>query len=339
MLGAATARNLADHGICSVVSTRKDTDPVGTQLRAYSDLIEVARIDLLDAGAMAQLFARHNFDGLAIAVHTHQHALTRDQNNQIYPIILNLFETARKAGVKRVAYGGSMASYGGLVPPYTEDVPFPAEVTAASAADEGVMIKFEVATKRALEIIALDYGQSFQMGLSVPPGTSKPEPHELEVAILRAPMMFGPGYAAVQSPLGSASHFAAGRLPKFAGHVAYGGAPVEKLWEALAPIPVSYVKDNADCMRIALTADTLPHKIYNVCSGFPCSPRQQLQALINVAPQAAGTMGVTPQDLPDTAPDLGFNNRRFSEDFGWASGYTLETALADYLDWLCDHTH
>ncbi|MEM8731102.1 MAG: NAD(P)-dependent oxidoreductase [Pseudomonadota bacterium] len=339
MLGAATARNLADHGIRSVVSSRKNVDRVADELRSYSDLIEVARIDLLNAETLSQLFRQHRFDGMVIAVHTHQYALTRDKNNEIYPIILNLLETARKAGVKRVAYGGSMASYGGLVPPYSEDAMFPAEVVAASAADEGVMIKFEVATKRALEIIALDYGQDFQMGLSVPPGTAKPEPHELEVVILRAPMMFGPGYAAVQSPLGSAIHFAAGRLPKFAGHVAYGGAPVETLWKALAPIPVSYVKDNADCLRVALTAPSLPHKIYNICSGFACSPRQQLQALLNVKPDLADKMGIVPADLPDTAPDLGFDNSRFSQDFGWASAYTLETALADYLDWLRDHTH
>ncbi|MEL7028528.1 MAG: NAD-dependent epimerase/dehydratase family protein [Pseudomonadota bacterium] len=174
MLGAATARAFAAAGTQVVVSSRKDRDAVGDALAAESNLISVEFADLQDAESVNALFAKHRFTGVVMVVHTHQYATTRDKNNEIYPITLNCLETARKHGVKRVVFGGSMAVYGGLAPPLTEAVAFPPEVAAASPADEQLMLKFEVATKRALEIIVLDYGQNFQMGLSVPPGPKSP---------------------------------------------------------------------------------------------------------------------------------------------------------------------
>lgn len=337
MLGAATARELAGQGIQTIVSSRKASDPTGAALEAESDLIRMVQLDLLDGAAVRALFERERFDGLVMVVHTHQYALTRDVNNQIYPITLNCLEAARTTGVARIVVGGSMAVYGGMMPPLTEDMAFPTEVVAVSDADEGLMKKFEVATKRALEILTLDYATPFQMGLSIPPGTTSPEPHAPQVAILRAPMMFGPGYAALGSPLGIAAHVAAGRLPHFKGQMGYGHAPAEALWAALAPIPANYVKDNATCIRIALTAAALPHSVYNIDSGFPRSPRAQLQAVLTVAPESADRFGIAPDDLPDSGPDLGFSGARFAQDFGWAGQHTLETALGDYVDWLRTH--
>lgn len=334
MLGAATARAFAAEGIEVVVSTRKDKDEVGEALAAESDLITVERVDLLNADAVKTLFTKHAFSGMVMVVHTHQYAQTRDKNNEIYPITLNCLETARKTGVRRVVFGGSMAVYGGLMPPFHEDVAFPPLVAAANEVEEKVMLKFEVATKRALELMILDYGQDFQMGLSVPAGTVKPEPHELEVVILRAPMMFGPGYQALGSPLGVAAHVAAGRIPRLKGYPGYGGAPIEQLWAGLSIMPVNYVKDNAACIRITMTASTLKHNIYNINSGFQRGPRAQLEALLRIAPGCADRIGLTPQELPDAGPDIGFTSARFTQDFGWTSPFTLESALADYLDWL-----
>ncbi|MEL6387830.1 MAG: NAD(P)-dependent oxidoreductase [Pseudomonadota bacterium] len=339
MLGAATARAFAEAGSEVVASSRKDHDPVGLQLESESDLIRVEKVDLIDLESVQTLFRKHQFTGMVMVVHTHQYAQTRDKNNEIYPITINLLETARKSGVKRVVYGGSMAAYGGLTPPFSEDSMFPPMVKTATSADERVMIKFEVATKRALELIILDYGQDFQMGLSVPPGTPKPEPHELEVAVLRAPMMFGPGYQALGSPLGVAAHVAAGKIDRLKGYIGYGRAPIERLWEGLSMMPVNYVKDNAACIQIAMSAPELKHSIYNISSEFERGPKAQMRALLKVAPDAADRFGLTPDDLPDAAPDLGFNSARFKEDFGWTPPYTLETALADYIEWLADHPY
>ncbi|MEM6681931.1 MAG: NAD(P)-dependent oxidoreductase [Pseudomonadota bacterium] len=339
MLGAATARAFAAAGTAVVVSSRKDQDAIGEVLTAESDLISVEKVDLLDRASVNAAFAKHKFTGMVMVVHTHQYAKTRDKNNEIYPITLNLLEGARKHGVKRVVFGGSMAVYGGLMPPLNETASFPPEVAAASPAEEQLMLKFEVATKRALEIMVLDYGQPFQMGLSVPPGTQKPEPHELEVVVLRAPMMFGPGYQALGSPIGVAVHVAAGRIPAFKGYLGYGGAPMDAFWAGLAAIPTNYVNDNAQCIQIAMAAETLPHHVYNIDSGFSRSPRDQLAALLKVAPESAERIGLTPEDLPEAPFDLGYNGSLFAQDFGWTSKHTLETALADYVDWVKAHPY
>lgn len=339
MLGAAAAKALSDAGVKVVVSSRKDRDEIGEMLTEYSPLIEVEKVELLDLESVEAAFAKHAFDGMAVVAHTHQYAQTRDKNNEIYPILINCFETARKSGVKRAVMAGSMAVYGGLTPPLTETVTFPPIVGASAGADRDMMKTFEVATKRAIEIIVMDYGDDFQMGLSIPPGLQKPEPHELETVILRAPLMFGPGYQALGNPLSIAAHVAAGRIDGFQGFAAYGGAPAEALWASLSSIPVNYVKDNAECIRIALTADTLPNRIYNINSGFSRSPREQFEAILRAAPDSADRMGITPEDLPNEAVDLGFTGDLFEEDFGWTSSYSLESALADYIGWLKDHPY
>ncbi|MEL7028527.1 MAG: hypothetical protein AAGL49_04790 [Pseudomonadota bacterium] len=159
------------------------------------------------------------------------------------------------------------------------------------------------------------------------------------MVVLRAPMMFGPGYQALGSPLGVAAHVAAGRLSRFKGRLAYGGAPIEAFWASIASIPTNYVMDNAECIQIAMTAETLKRHIYNIDSGFSRSPRAQLRALLEVAPDCADRIGLSPDDLPDEVFDLGYNGRLFEQDFGWRSRHTLQTALADYIDWLRDHPH
>lgn len=338
MLGANTALSLANAGIEVIASTRKETDPIATWLTAQNDLVRIENVELGDPAAVRKVFERHQIDGMVLVAHTHQYARTRDKNNEIYPIMLNCLESARKTGVKRTIFGGSMAVYGELMPPFNEDVRFPPEVHD-SPLGEGLVLKFEVATKRALEIITLDYGTPFQMGLSVPVGTENPEPHTMEVAVLRAPMMFGPFYQALGSPMGIAAHVAAGKLDRFLGAPGYGGAPIEKFWAALASVPINYVKDNADCIRIAMTAGALPHSVYNISSGFTRSPRAQLEALLAIAPDCADRIGLTPNDLPDEGVDIGFNSDLFEKDFGWRSSYTLENALADYIKWLSSNDY
>ncbi len=332
MLGAAAAQAFANEGVQVVVSSRKEKDPTGERLETSSDLIQLERVDLLDGEAVAAIYAKHKFDGVVFLAQTHQLARSRDTVNQIYPILINCLEYARKAGVKRFVFGSSLAIYGGAEPSMNEQTKFSMRVNGS-----GMIVKYEIAVKRATEIIALDYGQEFQFGLSVLPGDKPSSKHELEVVALRSSMMFGPGYYAMGSPLGVGAHVAAGRLPTFKGHLGYGGVPVERLWAATAPIPASYVKDNADCIKTAMLADTLKNYIYNICSGFPCNARAQFDALLSAVPDCADRMGITRDEIRDKTYDRGFNGDLFAQDFGWKSSYSLESALVDYIEWLKDH--
>lgn len=332
MLGAETALALADAGIDVVVSSRKDKDPTGERLEQASSRIKVEKLDLVDGDAIAALYQKHKFTGTVFLAQTHQFAKTRDDANQIYPILINCLENARKTGGKRFILGSSLAIYGGEGPPISEAAKFPTRV-----GESPTLVKFEVTVKRVLETIALDYGQPFQQGMSIVPGDVPFTQHELEVAALRSPMMFGPGYYAMGSPLGVGVHVAAGNIPKFKGHIGYAGLPVETLWAVAAPVPTSYVKVNADCIKTALVADSLKNHIYNIGAGFPCNARKQFDALIAAAPGCADRMGIGREDLPDEDHDMGYYSGLFENDFNWSSTFSLEEALADYLAWLKDH--
>lgn len=332
MLGAETALALANAGVDVVVSSRKDKDPTGDRLEQASSRIKVEKLDLVDGDAIAALYKKHQFTGVVFLAQTHQFARTRDEANQIYPILINCLEHARKNGVKRFILGSSLAIYGGEDPPISEDVKFPTRV-----GESATLVKFEITVKRVLENIALDYGQPFQQGMSIVQGETPFSQHELEVAALRSPMMFGPGYYAMGSPLGVGAHVAAGNIPMFKGHIGYANLPVEMLWAVAAPVPSSYVKVNADCIKTAIMADALKGYVYNIGGGFPCNARKQFDALMEAAPGCADRMGITREELPDEDHNMGFDSGLFAKDFDWTPNYTLESSLADYIAWLKDN--
>ncbi|MEP3050860.1 MAG: NAD(P)-dependent oxidoreductase [Erythrobacter sp.] len=332
MLGAATAEAFADAGVQVVVSSRKDTDPIGDRLQAYSDLISVARLDLAKRDQVQALFEAESFDGVVFLAHTHQFAETREQANAIYPMLLDSLELARQTDVKRFILGSSIAIYGDCGIPYGEDRTF-----AMRVGESPTLVKFEITVKRVLELLALDYGQPFQRGMSVPPSDPPFTQHELEVITLRSPMMFGPGYYALGSPMGVGAHVAAGRIPMFKGHPGYAGLTVEQLWPIACPIPASYVKNNGDCIKTAMLADKLQNHIYNISSNFDCNARTQFDALVAAAPDCVDRMGISRDDLPDESHDIGFDSGLFAKDFGWSPKFDLEAALADYIGWLKDH--
>jgi len=333
MLGAQTALALAKEGIKVVVSSRKKKDKTGDMLMAASDLIEVAKVDLKDSATLKSVYEAHNFDGVVFLAQTHQHALSREMANQIYPILTDCLEYARQTKVKRFVFGSSIAIYGGCMPPFDEQQTFSTSVPV-----NPIGVKFEASVKRVLETIALDYGQPFEFGLSILPENRPQDYYDFEVVSLRSSAMFGPGYYALGSPLGVGAHFAAGRLDKFEGYIGYAGLAMEDLWPGAAKIPTSYVKDNADCIKIALLADTIPNPIYNICSGFPCDAPLQYDALIEAAPHIKDSIGVVREMLPaDIDLDLGFNNSLFRQDFGWTPKYTLTSALEEYIAYLKDN--
>lgn len=265
---------------------------------------------------------------------THQAAQTRVKAYEIFPILLNCLEIARSNKVKRFIFGGSMAVYSqDPSEPQNEQFRFPPQVTEPAAA------KFEIAVKRAMEIIALDYGQPFQGGMSAPVSTEKTAPHELEVAVLRSPIMFGPRQSFWESacPLGIGAHFAAGKIDDFKGRTGFMNLPIEHLWPLTSMAPSAYVKDAADCFRVVMMADKLKHQIYNVFGGTPYNPRLQFEAFVRAAPHCADRLGITAEDLPDATHDSTFNGQLLEQDFGWKPKFTLEAAMVDYIGWLKDH--
>jgi nucleoside-diphosphate-sugar epimerase len=87
-------------------------------------------------------------------------------------------------------------------------------------------------------------------------------------------------------------------------------------------------------------ADALPHRIYNLSSGYTTSAREQLLALYRIRPDAAQQVNLDPETLrAEPYPSSGFNADRLTHDTGWRPQYTFEEALEDYLKWLGEHPY
>jgi len=199
---------------------------------------------------------------------------------------------------------------------------------------------FEATVKRALEAIALDYATSMQMGGSANVRSGqKLNGGPLDVAILRIPTEFGPGYTYMGSPLSRAVHTVAGKGDLISG-TGYMGMPLPDLWNLIAMSPLTYVRDTANALVRLVQSEALAHRVYNLSSGFTTSPREQLLALSRLRPDAGKLLKIDPDVLREEPyPTYGFSSERLAEDTGWAPAYSFEEALEDYIGWLQQHPY
>ncbi|MEM1261700.1 MAG: NAD(P)-dependent oxidoreductase [Pseudomonadota bacterium] len=342
-VGLNAARAFADKGVSVVVTSRKRFDEAGEALAADNALIRVEYVNLQSNAEVFELYTRYRFDGLVMLAHAHQYARTRAASNALYPMLLNCLEGARISGVKRLVLASSKAIYGGMSPPYNEDATFPIQVTYPGATDEARKLprfpEFETTVKRTTEMIALDYAIPLPASTSGLSGSG--DNHSLEVVALRYPIQWGPGYTAMGSPFSLIAHAAAGKIDSLADRTGYLGLPIAEFWNLLSGSASSYVKDSASAIVTAMLATTLPHSIYNVCSGFNDVARDQLEAVYRIVPGARDNIGLAPEMLDaGGAPDNGFNANRFKSDFGWQPEHaSFDEAFADYVAWLQDNPY
>ena len=334
-VGQNLARDLANRGARVSVTTRKDTDATANILKSHSDLISVVRCDLSDDEQVEQMFARERFDAVVMLAQTHLHGTTRDVINQIYPMTLRCLEGARKAEIPRVILGSSISVYSGEEPPFSETARFSPDIVYGETTLFPVP-KFEVWVKRIVEQLFLDYGTPLDVATGE---AASVVDAPMEVGILRLSNQFGPGYAAGGSPLGIASHTAAGRIADLSTQVGYFGLPISALWNMAGVFPPSYVKDSASALSTLVLADHVPHRIYNVCSNIFGSPREQYETLIQIAPNASERLTLDPETLSSQRIDVGFNAEMLERDFGWKSSYDMASAFEDYIRWLGNHDH
>jgi nucleoside-diphosphate-sugar epimerase len=267
-------------------------------------------------------------------------------------MIFNCLEAAEATGVKRLVLVSSIAVYGGVAPPFAEDTRFPVQATiddhpdamGAYTAPDGrralALPAFEVSVKRSLERIALDYAAPWEMGGSATVhANQKLNQHLLDVAVLRIPTQFGPGYKEMGSPISRAVHTVAGKGNLMAG-AGYMGVPLPQLWSVISVSPLTYVRDTANALMSMIHADALPHSIYNLSSGYTTSAREQLLTLYRVRPEAARQLDLDPETLrAEPYPSNGYNADLLTRDTGWRPQYTFEEALEDYLKWLSEHRY
>lgn len=335
-VGLNTAKAFAARGDHVVVTSRRRHDDVAEAVAAEHERISVAYVDLQNSADVFDLHARHAFDGAVMLAHAHQYARTRAASNAIYAMTLNCLDGALSTGVKRVILGSSKAIYGPMKPPLHEDVTFPIKTTPPPGG-RGVPA-FETTVKRTVEMIAHDYA------IPMPPptsGLSAVESRPLEVAALRFPLQWGQGYTAMGNPFSLIAHTIAGHIADLRGRTGYLNLPPWQFWNIFSGGPSSYVKDSASAIVAAMTADSLPHAVYNVTSGYHEPARTQLEQIYERYPDAVDRIAIDPADCKgDDGPDMGFTNQRLRTDFGWQPTHgSFADAFSEYVDWLRDNPH
>lgn len=333
-LGVNMAASLAAQGEDVVITSRRRDHPQVAAVTAAHDRVIAVPLELTSAHEVHDLFARFKFDRVLHAATTHTFAATRAAVAANYMMLLNCLEGARISGVRRFVLASSMSVYRGLPGPWREDVSFPVDIADAgawvSSPGRGATTvqwirEFEVTVKRVEEFLALDYGlpmNSWDLAPSLPGNDG-----QLEVVALRHPWLAGPGYTSMYNPVACHVHVAAGR-----------DRSLLENRELMSFASVAYMPDCVDVLNLLLSAESLPHRIYNVKT-FANTGREILEALYRVVPEAEARIGIDPATADDHNTGEDVDISRIAADLDWRPAFDLDSALAHYVEWLGSHEY
>jgi nucleoside-diphosphate-sugar epimerase len=186
---------------------------------------------------------------------------------------------------------------------------------------------FEVTLKRAMEMLALDYGQPMKSWDQAPGGGHPLKHAQMQSAVVRFPAQCGPLYTSMYSGMSNLVHALA------------------KGWESIPParavLPwtdLSYIRDSASALKTVLLADKLPHRVYNASSEVRVSAKDIIDAAVRVAPREAERLQLLATPRASDKQSYYIDISRIKQDFGWAPKFSsLDAIIADYLDWLRSH--
>ncbi|USZ73591.1 NAD-dependent epimerase/dehydratase family protein [Natronosalvus halobius] len=99
------------------------------------------------------------------------------------------------------------------------------------------------------------------------------------------------------------------------------------------PIEIVYVTDTARAFVEAVLADSLPHDRYLVGTGERATLEEIVEMVREHVPDAQLTLGDT-RGEDELAAHPPIDTSRIREDLGWEPEYTIEEAVAAYVEWL-----
>jgi UDP-glucose 4-epimerase len=269
---------------------------------ALRDRVATARMDVTNPYEVFDVVRRHGVDSIVNLMAPPARSLSTQSDYQLYTAGLqNVLTAAQTFGLRRVSLGSSVAVYGGLPSgPFSEattlPVPSPTQVSAF---------------KKGMEMHAHFWAAQ----------------SKLDVIALRIGSIYGPLYYSMHNPISRLCHAAARNVePDFRDR------PDGKIFED-DQADWTYVKDVARGIQMLHMAERLPHRIYNVASGRASSNKEAMAAVRKAVPGAPGNAlkpGRTPGNATNPATDLS----RIKTDVGYEPAYTLESGIAEYIEWL-----
>jgi len=301
-IGLHTTRALVDAGeevVITYYQTWREPDFIKDE---FGGKVKVEKIDVTDREGLLALGKKYDIDNIVHLAVTGLGAYDAIGDMRVnLNGLMNIMEAATTWGVKRIGLASSIAIYSSLAAgPFKEDVALPIH---------GVGNPTET-YKKTFEIVGGHIGAR----------------SDLEVINLRIGGIWGPLYHSMAN------------LPSRLVHAAVHGTD-PKLAEGRGGVPFAddqadfcYVRDCAQGLAKLATAKTLPHKTYNISSGRGATNQDLVNAITKVIPEAKFELqaGNGPNARKDPYGDL----TQSKAEVGYEPAFTLETAVADYIDWL-----
>lgn len=307
-IGSHTARALLDLDEDCVV-TRHSAARLPDFLQPdLGSRLAVEPLDVEDLSAVLEVGNRHAFTGIVHLADPATHRLWSHVGSGspwrldgLFDSLFHVLHAAREWGVARVTIASTIGVYGGLAPGrWNEETPLP--MLAAHAIPTA---------KKCTELLATLVGD--QIGID---------------AVHVRP-------SAIWGPLGRAqsSFFALPALVHAAVHGDAERTSIPQPVHADDATDVCYVKDCARAIALIQTAPTLNHRTYNIGSGRTTSNEQIVAAIQRTLPDATFklTNGRNPHH---PAVDAFLDLTQIHQDTGYEPAYDIDTAIADYINWL-----
>jgi nucleoside-diphosphate-sugar epimerase len=300
-IGLHTARSFLDAGQDVVVTYnthRREPEFLKADLGTRA---KVEQLDVLDEARVKEIVKTYKPEGVVyLAVPALAGVSPADEFKTNTAGYLNVLESSRAAGVRRLSVSSSLAVYASVKErPWHEDLTFPVSSTNPTEA-----------YKKGLEILGLYFGQ--RTGL--------------EVVMLRVAGIFGPMYHSMANlPSRLCLAAARGREPDFTG-MRYGPPKADDGTDA------TYVKDVAEGIRMVHLTPQLQHRVYNVGNGRATRNQDLVEAIREVVPEfevelpAGGDSENRYMDLSRTTAETGYKPR-----------IGVERGLGEYVSWLKTH--
>jgi nucleoside-diphosphate-sugar epimerase len=269
--------------------------------------------DVADAGVVERLFAKHRPQALV-----HMAAITADAERdardprRIAEVnligTLNVLESARRHGVRRIVHASTGALYGAA----GVDVREPLDEERDRPLPETMYGITKYAAERAcLRLAAL---------------------WELDVRVGRLAMAYGRWEHATDARQVLSAPTQIARLAR---------AGREAVFPALGPTDYIYAPDVARALIALLDAQSPRHRLYHLGTGVAWALPQWCEHIAKHFPQFQWRESSSAEECNvrslSTVMRTRFSNRRLVADLGWQPRYDLASSAADFVSWLGAH--
>ena len=301
-IGLHTARAMLDAGEDVVITYYQTWREPGFIKEEYGNRVHVEKVDVTDREGLLALGEKHDITSICHLAVTGLGAFDAVGDMRVnLNGLMNVMEAGVQWGVSRVSLASSIAIYSSVAEgPFREDIPLPVYATGNPTETY----------KKTFEIVGGHVGLR----------------SNVEVINLRIGGIWGPLYHSMANLPSRLVHAAVkGVDPNLAS--GRGGVPF-----ADDEADFCYVRDCGRGITMVHTAESLPHKTYNISSGRGARNQELVDSIKEVIPDAQ--IELQPGNGPAARKDPYGDLTQIKTEVGYEPQYTLQSAVVDYINWL-----